>query len=202
MAFRESLIAACTDKAKALGRRLVSMEVVELACECHAKATKEKKRAGILPDAEQVYALYPRKVGREDALTAISLALKKHELSYLLDKTNQFAEAVRSWPSSYRYFQDGGDRCPNPGTWYRQGRFADDPSTWRRHGAHTAAPVNRVIPKEPDGWREEFPDFLHADKPWAQIDDASRQHIILTMAAKQMTAPLVEDAEQTRLRQA
>ncbi len=200
--FRASLIAACTAKATTLGRKLTSMEIVELACECHAKATKEKKRAGIVPDAEQVYALYPRKVGREDALTAISLAIKKHELAYLLDKTNQFAEAVRSWPSSYRYFQDGGDRCPNPATWYRQGRFADDPSTWRRHGAHTAAPVNRIIPKEPAGWREEFPDFLHADKPWAQIDDASRQHIILTMTAKAMTSTAKEVNASQALRHA
>ncbi len=200
--FRNSLIAACTDKATTLGRKLTSLEIVGVACECHAKAIKGRKKAEVLPDAEQVYALYPRKVGREDALTAISLALKKHELSYLLDKTNQFAEAVRSWPSSYRYFQDGGDRCPNPGTWYRQGRFADDPSTWRRHGAHTAAPVNRIIPKEPDGWREEFPDFLHADKPWAQIDDASRQHIILTMAAKAMTSVAKEVDSTQALREA
>ncbi len=195
--FRASLIAACTAKATTLGRKLTSMEIVELACEVHAKASKERKRAGILPDAEQVYALYPKKVGKEDALRAISLALKKHDLPYLLDKTNQFRECVESWPSAYRYFQDGGDRCPHPATWFNAGRYADDPREWKRHGARNAAPAPRLTPPEPAGWRAEFPDFLHADKPWAQIDDASRQHIILTMATKSMTTE-VKKVESTQ----
>lgn len=202
MAFRENLISACTDKAKTLGRKLTSMEVVECACECHAKATKERKKAAVVPDAEQVYALYPKKVGKEDALRAISAALKKHDLPYLLDKTNQFRECVESWPSSYRYFQDGGDRCPHPASWFNAGRYADDPREWKRHGARSAGPAPKIVPPEPSGWRSEFPDFLHVDSPWAHIDDASRQHIILTMATKSMTAPLVEDAEQTKLRHA
>ncbi len=202
MAFREQLIAACTDKAKAMGRRLVSMEVVELACECHAKAIKGRKKAEVLPDAEQVYALYPKKVGKEDALRAISLALKKHDLPYLLDKTNQFRECVESWPSAYRYFQDGGDRCPHPASWFNAGRYADDPREWKRHGARTAGPAPKITPPEPAGWREEFPDFLHADKTWAQIDDASRQHIILTMAAKAMTSVAKEVDSTQALREA
>ena len=197
MAFRENLIACCTDKAKALGRKLTSLEVVECACECHAKAIKGRKRAEVLPDAEQVYALFPKKVGREDALRAISNALKKHDLPYLLDKTNQFKECVESWPSSYRYFQDGGDRCPHPASWFNAGRYADDPREWRRHGAKSQGPAPKITPPEPQGWREEFPDFLHAELPWSQIDDASRQHIILTMTAKAMTSTAKEvDATQ------
>lgn len=188
MAFRDSLISTCTTKARIFGRKLTSMEIVEAACEVHAAATKERKRAAVLPDAEQVYALYPKKVGREDALRAISVALKKHDLAYLLDKTNQFRECVESWPTAYRFFQDGGDRCPHPATWFNAGRYADDPREWKRHGARTAAPAPRLSPPEPVGWREHFPDFLHIDKPWTQIDDASRQHIIVTMAAKAMNA--------------
>lgn len=202
MAFREQFTDACKSKAKELGRKLVWAEVLELACECHAKATKEKRKAGILPDAEQVYALFPKKVGREDALRAITAALKKHDLPYLLDKTNQFRECVESWPSSYRYFQDGGDRCPHCASWFNAGRYSDDPREWRRHGARTAAPNNKIIPPEPANWRSEFPDFLHADKPWAQIDDASRQHIILTMATKALTATPKEVGQSMELREA
>jgi len=198
MAFREQLIAACTAKATTLGRKLTSLEIVGVACECHAKATKERRKAGVLPDAEQVYALYPRKVGREDALTAISGSLKKHDLAYLLDKTNQFAEAVKSWPSSYRYFQDGGDRCPNPATWYRQGRFADDPSTWRRHGAHTAAPSNRVSPPEPMGWQAAFPDFLDRDKHWSQLQPAQQAYIVANMATASTFTALPKEVDATQ----
>jgi len=164
---------------------------------------KERKRANITPDAEQVYALYPRKVGREDALAAITLAMKKNDLPYLLDKTNQFAEAVKSWPTSYRYFQDGGDRCPNPGTWYRQGRYADDPKTWRRHGAHTAAPSQKLAPPEPIGWKEAFPDFTDRDKPWHMLQPAQQIWIVANMAtASHFSEPVEQDAHETRLRHA
>lgn len=42
MAFREQFSSACIAKSKELGRKLVWAEVLELACECHAKAPKEK----------------------------------------------------------------------------------------------------------------------------------------------------------------
>jgi hypothetical protein len=109
--------------------------------EAVAKVRKERKRASVADGAEQVYAIFPKHVGRDDALRAITKALKNHPLEYLLDKTNQFREAVESWPTSYRYFQDGGDRCPHPTTWFNQGRFQDDPREWARKGART--PPNR-----------------------------------------------------------
>lgn len=202
--FREQLLAACKAKASPLGRKLTAAEVFEVAVgvgEAIPVAKPPRKKAPVSSEAEQVYELYPKKVGREDALRAITKALKKNTVEYLMDKTNQFKECVASWPSSYRYFQDGGDRCPHPASWYNAGRYADDPREWKRHGARTAAP-HHVIPKEPEGWREHFPDFLHADKPWAHLDDASRQHIIVSMAAKNMTAPVEQDAFETRLRHA
>lgn len=152
MTFGEKLIARYTEAATKLGRRLTRPEYVSIADALFKEATKEKKRSSISEDAEKVYALYPRKVGRDDALSAITVALKKNELSYLLDKTSQFAEAVNSWPSSYRYLQDGGDRCPNPATWYRQGRYSDDPQTWRRAGSRNPGPQR--VSKAPEGWRD------------------------------------------------
>lgn len=143
-----------------------------------AKQLKERKRGEVVPDAEQVYALYPKKVGRDEALRAITHALKKNTLEYLLGKTNLFAEAVASWPVSYRYNQDGRDMCPNPATFYNQGRFADDPKEWKRFGARKAAPHQYVSPPEPPHWREAFPDFTEKEKPWNLLQPAQQAYII------------------------
>lgn len=99
---------------------------------------KQNRAAAIESGAEEIYSLFPKKVGKDEALKAITKALKKNPKEYLLDKTNQFRLAVESWPSSYRYFTDGGDRCPHPTTWFNQGRFADDPKEWRRAGSRSA----------------------------------------------------------------
>jgi hypothetical protein len=99
---------------------------------------KERKRAAVADGAEEIYNAYPKHVGRDDALKAITNALKRHPTEYLLDKTTQFAAAVASWPSSYRYKMDGCDTCPHPSTWFNQGRYADDAKEWCRKGARTA----------------------------------------------------------------
>ena len=108
-------------------------------------AKKERKKASIAEDAAKVYDLYPKKVARDDALVAITKALKVHPLDYLMDKTSRFAECVKAWPSSYRYFQDGGDRCPHGASFFNSGRFQDDEKEWRRAGARSA-PARPVTP--------------------------------------------------------
>lgn len=207
MTFREAYHSACCLKAKEVKRKLTSAEVFEVGVGCHdatQKAVKAQKReVSIASGAEQVYQLYPLHVGKEAALRAISVQLKKNELSYLLGKTNQFAEAVRSWPSSYRYFLDGGDRCPHPATWFTQGRYADDPQTWKRHGARNQAPHQYIPPKEPSGWRLGFPDFVDREKPWNQLQPAQHQFILKTLEATVfLTQSINEDTESVRLRTA
>ncbi len=193
--------ALCGEGAR-LGRRLTSEEWKGVARAWWANVTKERKRANVTPDAEQVYALYPKKVGKEDALRAITAALKKHELSYLLGKTNQFKECVESWPTAYRYFQDGGDRCPHPASWFNAGRYADDPREWKRHGAHKS-PENRIAPPEPLGWKESFPDFVDRDKPWHMLQPAQQAWLVANMAtAQHFSEPVEQDAHETRLRHA
>ena len=169
-----------------------------------AQERKEKRKTTISADAARIYELYPRKVGREDALVKISLALRKHEIGYLMDKTNQFALAVASWPSSYRYYQDGGDRCPNPATWFHQGRYEDDPKTWHRSGARTAAPHQRTeFPAEPVGWRRTFPDYVDVNKSWEQIDPTAQAYIIKAMSVgASLRSEADQDNEGTRLRHA
>jgi len=81
-----------------------------------------KKKAG---DAETIYSFYPRKAGKAAAIKAIEKALKKVQVSELLDKTKAFAEAV-----------DGADMqfVPHPATWYNQDRWTDDQREWKLIG--------------------------------------------------------------------
>ncbi len=184
MSFRATFDTLCRTKAKELGRKLAYNEVLDLGEEAHKQASKERKRSGIHPDAERIYNLFPKKVGRDGALAAISKALQKNTVEYLLDRTSQFARCVADWPSSYRYFQDGGDRCPHPATWFNDGRYADDVTTWKRAGARSAPPKAKIDLEEPSGWREAFPEFVHVEKPWNQIDTASQSYIVEQMKGR------------------
>jgi hypothetical protein len=164
---------------------------------------KERKRANLVPEADQVYALYPRKINPEDAKIAITKALKKRELAYLLDKTNQFAEAVNSWPSSYRYGKDGRDLCPYGSSWFNSGGYDSDVKEWKRFGARNAAPHQHVSPPEPVGWQEAFPDFTDRDKAWTALQPAQQAYIVANMAtAATFTALPLAVEESERLRKA
>lgn len=203
MTFGQRLYTCMMTLSQQLGRKVTQPEFVALADQEFGRATKERKKAAVLPEAEQIYALFPKKVGREDALKAISGALKKHPLDYLLGKTSQFAEAVNSWPSSYRYFQDGGDRCPHPASWFNAGRYADDPKEWRRNGARVPAPNQHISPPEPQNWREAFPDFVDRDKPWPMLQPAQQAYIIANIAtAQHFSEPVEAEEYNQRLRQA
>lgn len=136
--FGQRVWSALMAESKRLGRKVTEGEGVEVIQRLYDSASKERRKAAVDSAAEEVYALYPKKVGRDDALKAITKALKHHPKEYLLDKVSQFAAAVQAWPTSYRYFQDGGDRCPHCATFFNQGRYADEPREWRRAGARTA----------------------------------------------------------------
>ena len=200
MSFGETSFAAICTRAKEVGRKLIRSEIIAVLDAEYAKASKGRKRAAIASEAEQVYELYPLKVAKEAALIAITKALTKHELPYLLDKTNQFAEAVRSWPTSYRYFQDGGNRCPYPATWFNEGRYADDPTTWRRRGAHSPAPSQHVSPPEPEGWQAKFPDYVNKDRPWNTLPSLDQDFIIKTLSAMDVLTSPVKEVEQEMAR--
>ncbi|MEE8607880.1 MAG: hypothetical protein V3S55_09755 [Nitrospiraceae bacterium] len=81
---------------------------------------KSKKGVGF----EEWWSLYPRKVGKLVAKKAYVGADASAEL--LLDRVTQFAAAVAEWPKSARCY------VPYPSTWLHQGRWADDPATWKR----------------------------------------------------------------------
>lgn len=72
--------------------------------------------------AEAVYEAYPVKVGKPVALPQIRTAIQKHGFDFVLDRTRLFAQTY------------AGDRrfIPNPSTFFKEERYSDDPSTWKR----------------------------------------------------------------------
>lgn len=87
--------------------------------------------------AEDVYAAYPRKVGRGAAIKAIQKAAKIIgpkatsmtrfcPYAVLLERTQAFAKATASWPEADRHF------ICHPATWFNQERYNDDPKEWER----------------------------------------------------------------------
>ena len=92
---------------------------------------------------EQIYAAYPRKVGKLAAIKAIQKAIKAIGLDssdggmtgaeILLDRTQSYAAAVKQWPASDKQY------VPHTATWFNQGRYEDDPKEWQRGTATTSA---------------------------------------------------------------
>jgi hypothetical protein len=78
-------------------------------------------------EVEEVYAAYPRKVGKGQAVRAIRSAMKLVGFELLLASVQAFADVVATWPESDRQF------VPYPATWFNGRRWEDDRSTWARH---------------------------------------------------------------------
>lgn len=76
--------------------------------------------------ADGIYALYPRKQGKKDAIKAINGALKTCPKERLTERTQAFALAVQSWSQSDKQF------IPHPATWFNRGSYDDDPAQWVR----------------------------------------------------------------------
>lgn len=107
----------------------------------------------VIAPAEQVYAFYPKKVGKKDAIKAIAIALKIVPLATLLTRTEAYCEAVERWPESERKW------VPNPATWFNRGSYEDDPLTWVRT---SDAGVNRN--QAPVSTAED-----HRNNPWGEL---------------------------------
>jgi uncharacterized protein YdaU (DUF1376 family) len=80
-------------------------------------------------EAEEIYSIYPRKVGKSDALRAIRKAitreLKAHPQAaeYLKSRTLQFAKSDAG---------NRGEYTPHPSTWFNGSRYNDDEREWQR----------------------------------------------------------------------
>ncbi len=130
----------------------------------YAGQQKAKKKSGdATPEELAIYDLYPRKVARADAIEAIRYALNQTDRETLSRATQLYASCVGRWPKSYR-FNEGRDLVPYPATWFRAGRWSDDPKEWlpagmftREDDAGDKAPGHRAVEiplSEPQGWNE------------------------------------------------
>lgn len=88
-----------------------------------------------LSQSEEIYAAYPKKVGRPAALRAIRRALREHSFDYLFEHTQLYAR-THNTPARF---------IPNPATWFNDERFNDDPATWRRTGGASGMPQAAII---------------------------------------------------------
>jgi hypothetical protein len=92
---------------------------------------REESNTPIVPTptvdhAADIYAAYPRKVGRDAALKAIKRAMLQLPVDALKEATEAFAKATAAWPAEDRQY------IPHPATWYNQGRYADDRANWMK----------------------------------------------------------------------
>jgi len=81
--------------------------------------------------AEDIYAAYPRKIGKQAALKAIKKAcgtgaVGQMKAVTILGKVKEYAAAVAQWPAADKQY------CPHPATWFNRGSYDDDPSEWLR----------------------------------------------------------------------
>jgi len=106
----------------------------ETTTEITAKITK-------IDAVEELYSLYPRKVAKQNALTAIRRALQRLNsaerpagvsdvLQWLRDRVITFASSPKG---------NAGEFTPHPATWFNGSRYLDDEKEWfierEQHGA-------------------------------------------------------------------
>ena len=87
--------------------------------------------------AEEIYFIYPKKVGKPKAKAEIRKALRTNLPEYLKDRTAAFAKTQNG---DLKY-------CPHPSTWFSQARFNDDPSTWTTN-TRPEKPAHELTNKE------------------------------------------------------
>lgn len=107
----------------------VDASALEVPPKCPSGALEQKRteeNRTLSAHAEAVYAEYPRKVAKPDAIKAIIKAFTVSPFETLLDQTKLFAKAVAGREQRY---------IPHPATWFNQQRFNDDPTTWRQDGS-------------------------------------------------------------------
>lgn len=72
-------------------------------------------------ELEEIYSLYPRKVGKPKAIEAIRKQCQKHGVDHVHKRTALYASTCDS-PQEF---------IPHPSTFFNQERFNDDPETWK-----------------------------------------------------------------------
>jgi len=95
----------------------------------HKTETKTKTRIYIA-QVEEVFKIYPRRVGKKAAIKRIREAMHDHGYEFILEKTKAYAKAREGLDIEY---------TPHPATWYHQGRYLDEPDTWAVTGSQSGS---------------------------------------------------------------
>lgn len=82
------------------------------------------------PTVEAIYAAYPRKQAKANALKAIAKAISKKRVSAndLLDAITAYTNCVAEWPEDERRY------VPLCASWVNGDRWEDDRALWVRNG--------------------------------------------------------------------
>lgn len=157
----------------------------------HHEAQKKTRKAkgDATKEERDVYEAFPRKVGKIEALSAIRSALQKVAPEVLLKATQLYGACVSKWPAAYRY-PEGRDICPNPATWFNQGRWQDDQKHWlpagmfqREDDMAATSPRRQESLSEPgEGWRDQVKAHetlaIFVGRDWNTINDHYKKLII------------------------
>jgi hypothetical protein len=106
---------------------------------------------------EEIYQVYPRRVGRAAALKAIQLAVKRMQsrdanedaVAFLMERTKLFAAS----PAGNK-----GRFTPYPATWFNQERYLDDEQEWNAT-ENRSGNLKREIVEETETPGESFQDI-------------------------------------------
>jgi hypothetical protein len=138
----------------------------------HLESRPQKDRltqTDLVTLASGIYSQYPRKVGKDDALKAITKALRQIATCGATDRHQDFlgdvaaaAEWLRNRVILYRnspqVSQGNKSVIPYPATWINKGRYEDDEHEWnhvfggelpRRDNSHDSPPHILPFEKEP-----------------------------------------------------
>lgn len=93
-------------------------EDVKTKAEASERLSKHRESS---PEIEAVWAAYPRKVAKYDAVPKIRRAIEEIGFEALLGRVKLYAASRAGEDSSF---------TPHPSTWFNQQRYKDDPATW------------------------------------------------------------------------
>lgn len=88
---------------------------------------RDNNEARLISQAIEIYNEYPRKVGRVNAIKAISKAIDEVGFDVLKQHVLDYSKATETWQ------QKDKEYIPHPSSWMNGQRWADDKSTWYRN---------------------------------------------------------------------
>jgi hypothetical protein len=114
------------------------------------KETKKKKKNP--SEAEEIYELYPRKVGHKTAISKIEEALKSISFEELKKAVIEYRDSphVRKKLQKVKT-KEFIPEIPHPDTWFNQERWLDDRSAWGYDAQNSSTYDENPFPHDAEG---------------------------------------------------